>query len=300
MRYTTSGTLAATAPFDFDKSLAFIGGFGPMAGEQAIGERTLAKAVCIAGQPIVFQVAPAGAAEQPALAYTLLAEQPIEPGTQRLAEDRIACFLSLNDDLRPFYALAERDPIFAPIARRLHGYHQVRFLTPFESAAWAVLTQRNALPIARTLKQRLVERYGAPIEAAGMRHWAFPEAATLAQANPAELYALLPNLRRAEYLQAAAMAFAGADEGWLRGAPYAEVAAWLRAISGIGAWSASFILLRGLGRMEQLPAGEAKLAAAVSRHYGAGGALGDSAIRTIAEHYGAYQGYWAHYMRVAG
>ena len=300
MLYSTSGTLRPTAPFDFDKSLHFINGFGPMAGEQAIGGRVLTKAVFVAGQAIVFQVESSGSTEQPRLAYTLHSPRTIDAATQGAAEDRMAFFLSLHDDLAPFYALAEDDPLFAPIARRFYGYHQVKFLTPFECAAWAVLTQRNAMSIARNLKRALVERYGACLEVGGQAYWAFPAAPMLAQADPGALYDLMPTLRRAEYLQAVAIAFSGADEQWLRTARYAEVAAWLRGINGIGAWSAGFILLRGVGRTEQIPSGEARLSAAVSKLYGHGRTLSDQAIHDIARRYEAWQGYWAHYLRVAG
>jgi len=299
MLYSTSGSLTPTAPFDFGKSLHFINGFGPMAGDQAVGGRVLTKAVFVGGEPIVFQVEPTGGVEQPRLTYTLHARRAIDAATQRAAEDRIAFFLSIYDDLAPFYALAEDDPLFAPIVRRFYGYHQVKFLTPFECAAWAVLTQRNAMPIARNLKRALTERYGASLEVGGQAYWAFPEAPMLAEADPGALYDLMPTLRRAEYLQAVAIAFSAADEHWLRTAPYAEVAAWLRGINGIGAWSAGFILLRGLGRTEQVPMDEAKLSAAASKLYGRGRALGDEAIRDIASRYGAWQGYWAHYLRVA-
>ena len=300
MSYLTSGTLTPKAPFDYAKSIAFINGFGPMAGEQTMAGLALTKAVFVDGQVVVFDIAPAGDVEQPRLSYTLHAERPLDAATERAAADRIGFFLSIHDDLAPFYALAEDDPVFAPIVKRLRGYHQVKFLTPFEIAAWAVLTQRNSMPIARNLKRALVERYGAPLEVAGKTYWAFPEARTLAEADGGALYDLLPNLRRAEYLQAVAIAFSGADEQWLRSAPYADVLAWLRAIKGIGEWSAGFILLRGLGRTEQFPTGERKLGAIASKLYGQGRKLSEDSIRDIASRYGQYQGYWAHYMRVGG
>ena len=298
MLHTASGQLAAVAPFDFAQSLRFIGGFGPSAGEQTLAGRTLTKAVQIGEQLVVFELADAGGSAGPLLRYTLHAASPIDAATQRAAEDRIAFFLSLNDDLGPFYALAEGDPAFEPIVRKLHGYHQVKFLTPFENAAWAVLTQRNSMAIARGLKQRLTERYGASLELGGTTYWAFPSAQALAQADPGELFDMLPNMRRAEYLQRAAVVFAGADEGWLRTAPYQQAEAWLRAIKGVGAWSASFILLRGLGRTERLPLGEEKMLAAASRAYGGGRAITQAEAERIAARYGAYQGYWAHYLRV--
>jgi DNA-3-methyladenine glycosylase II len=298
--HTTTGHLTPTPPFDFAKSLEFLGGFRPTAGEQSLAERALAKAVLIDEQTIVFRVTSSGDIETPQLDYTLFSDQPIGAAIARAAADRLAFFLSLDDDLRSFYAIGRDDAAFAPIVERLYGYHQVKFLTPFENACWAILSQRNTMPIARKLKQALVERFGTGLEVEGVRYEAFPDAARLAEANPADLLAIVHNLRRDEYLAAVARAFCTADEAWLRAAPYDEVEAWLRAIDGIGPWSASFVLLRGLGRTEQLPVGEKRLAEAAGRLYNAGPPLKEVALRRIAERYGAWQGYWAHYVRVSG
>ena len=299
MLYSTTGHLTPTPPFDFARSIEFLGVFQPTAGEQSLAERALAKAVRIDGQTIVFRVTSSGEVEAPRVNYTLFSDHPIAADTARAAADRVAFFLSLEDDLRPFYALGRDDPAFAPIVDRLYGYHQVKFLTPFENACWAILSQRNTMPIARRLKQALAERFGAHLEVDGVRYEAFPEATRLAEADPADLLAILPTLRRDEYLAAVARAFSVADEAWLRSAPYAEVAAWLRAIDGIGPWSASFVLLRGLGRTEQLPVGEKRLAAAAGKLYNGGPPLSDAALGRLAERYGPWQGYWAHYVRVA-
>ncbi len=82
------------------------------------------------------------------------------PATGAAVADRTAFYLSLEDDLRSFYAIAKRDPHFSQIIKRLHGYHQVKFLTPFENACWAILSQHNYRPIARRMKDALVHRYG--------------------------------------------------------------------------------------------------------------------------------------------
>lgn len=298
MPHALTGQLFPTPPFDFDKSLDFLGFFAPMEGEQSLAGRALAKAVLIGGQVVVFQVAASGDAAAPRLGYTLHSDRPIDDRARAAAEDRIAFFLSAHDDLRPFYALARADPPFAALVERLYGYHQVKFLTPFENACWAVLTQRNPIALARPIKQALTERFGASLEVAGERYGAFPEAAALAGADPAELRALAGSDRRAEYLRALALAFADVDERWLRAAPYEQVEAWLRGIKGVGAWSATFVLLRGLGRMERLPVGEARLGQAVARVYGR--PLGEAELAALAERYGAWRGYWAHYLRVAG
>ncbi len=299
--HTATGEIAATPPFDFAQSLRFLGLFAPTRCEQALEEMALTKAVGVAGRTVVFRVEAAGTVEDPRLAYTLHAAEPLGPAVEGAARDRIAFYLSLADDLRPFYARAADDPPFAPTVRRLYGYHQVKFPTPFENACWAILSQRTPPVVARRLKDALTAHFGGALTVAGAVRRAFPEAAALAAAGPNCLAALLGNGRKAAFLASAGAAFARADEGWLRTAPYDEVEAWLRRIDGIGPWSATFVLLRGLGRMERIaPASEREFLAAVSRVYGDGKSLTAAEARRIAERYGPWQGYWAHYLRVAG
>jgi DNA-3-methyladenine glycosylase II len=119
--YTVTGHLTPAPPFDFARSFEFLGGFQPSAGEQTLDAHTLTKAVLVDGQTIVFRVASSGEIETPRLDYTLFSDQPIGVATARAADDRIGFFLSLDDDLRPFYALGRDDPAFAPIVERLYG-----------------------------------------------------------------------------------------------------------------------------------------------------------------------------------
>ncbi len=207
--------------------------------------------------------------------------------------------LSLADGLQPFYLLGRSDPDFAPILKQLYGYHQVKFSSPFENACWAILSQRNLLSVALKMKQSLVEQYGDSLNVNGTVHWAFPEPAPLAFASESELADVIGNARKGEQLSAVAQAFSTVDEAFLRMASYDEVEAWLRKIKGIGTWSAQFILLRGLGRMEHIPFEEKKLLQAASRTYGRGQEITQEALQRIADNYGPWQGYWAHYLRVA-
>lgn len=300
MTQQRTGTLAATPPFNFAHSLAFLADFMPTRGEQTIGDKTLTKAVIIAGRPIAFTLTARGTVEQPQLAYTLYAAAPLDVALTSAALARIAFFLGLADDLRPFYAIGATDPVFAPVIAQLYGYHQAKFLTPFENACWAILTQRNPLARARRAKEALIARYGGGITVAEQRYLAFPDAPRLVATTPDELTKLLGNARHAAYLHAAATAFATVDEGWLRTGPWDNVEGWLRDIKGIGAWSAAFILIRGLGRTEGLPLGEERLAAIVSRRYLGGATATDEAVARCAAPYGPWRGYWAHYLRAAG
>ena len=296
--YQETGTLTPTPPFDFSKSLQFLGIFGPTKNEQTVSTHSLTKAISIDGQTVVFQLTSIGTTEKPGLEYSLFSAKPFSQAMENAVVERITFFLSLKDDLQPFYRLGREDPDFAPIIEHLYGYHQVKFLTPFENACWAVLTQRNPMKIAQQTKQALVEKYGSSLEVSGSVYWAFPEPMQIAVVDESELLKMIRNDRRTEYLVAVARAFSEADEEFLKTASDEEVEAWLRNIKGIGEWSATFIMVRGLGRMERIPLTEARLFEAASKVYGHGEELSRDDLKRLADKYGLWQGYWAHYIRV--
>jgi DNA-3-methyladenine glycosylase II len=296
--YQETGTLTPTPPFDFSKSLQFLGIFGPTKNEQTVSTHSLTKAISIDGQTVVFQLTSIGTTEKPGLEYTLFSAKPFSQAMQNAVVERITFFLSLKDDLQAFYRLGRADPDFAPIIEHLYGYHQVKFLTPFENACWAVLTQRNPMKIAQQTKQALVEKYGSSLEVSGSVYWAFPEPMQIAVVDESELLKMIRNDRRTEYLFAAARAFSEVDEEFLKTASDEAVEAWLRNIKGIGEWSATFIMVRGLGRMERVPLTEARLLEAASKVYGHGEELNRDDLKRLADKYGLWQGYWAHYIRV--
>lgn len=299
-----TGQITPVAPFDFDKSLGFIRDFKPTQQEQTLSDRTLTKAVLVEGQIVVFRLRSIGTIDQPRLEYTLYSRQSLDAGIQQAALDRVGFSLSLMDDLKPFYTISQGDPGFAPVVDQLYGLHQVKFITPFENACWAVITQRTPISAAQQVKQALVEKFGDCLMIDDIPYWAFPDPDRLAAASERELSKLLKNARKAEYLNAVIHAFQHVDEGFLRTGDYDQVRAWLLNIKGIGEWSADFILLRSLGRMQQLHIAsksifEQRMIDAAYKVYGNGRPMTAKAVLAIAERYGQWQGYWAYYLRTA-
>ncbi|PNY79336.1 DNA-3-methyladenine glycosylase family protein [Deinococcus koreensis] len=303
MPILTTHRLRPVPPFDFAQTLRFLGVFTPMDGEQTLGPRSLTKAVRIHGQTVGLGLHSAGSVEAPELTCDLFSDHALTPRIEEAALNRVRFFLSLDEDLEPFYALARQDAPFQKVLRQLYGYHQVKFLTPFENACWAVLTQRTPGSVAREMKRRLVEVYGGSVQTPDGALRAFPEPADLVRASAAELAGLLHNSRKGDALAAAAQAFGQVNEAWLRQEPYDEVKAWLCRIRGIGPWSATFVLLRGLGRMDNLPLDDPgnvltrEMMSAATKMYGP---LSVQALRERACHYGVWQGYWGHYLRATG
>ena len=292
------GFLSPKSPFDFSKSLDFLGEFPPMREDHVIDGQSLTRALSFGGQAVVVKIRSTGLTRSPRLKYTLYSERPLSSGIRDAVLDRISFFLSLSDDLEQFYRIGYGDVDFAPIVQKYYGLHHVKFITPFECAAWAVLSQRYPMGAARKVKQAIMEKFGTSLEVDHRPYRSFPEASRLVQASAEELMPLVRNKRRVDFLIGVAKAFSEIDEHFLRTAKYNEVEDWLGNIKGIGQWSSKLIMLRGLGRMEKL-AVEKRLLKAASTVYGHGQDLALTRFEQVAERYGPWKGYWAYYLRAS-
>jgi DNA-3-methyladenine glycosylase II len=296
--YSFESTLKPVAPFDFSKSLEFLSDFGPMQNEQEVKSGTFTKAVQAKGKTVAFEVTDNGTIENPKLRFTAYSEAKFTEEVKTWVADRISFFLSLQDNLKEFYEIAEKDECIQPAIKKFYGHKQVKFLTPFEIACWAILAQRIPMALARKMKENIVKKLGGQIKVKGVEYFSFPEPFDLVAAS-AELPQLVSNKRKAGYLSGVADAFSKVNEQWLRVAPYDEVHDWLTDIKGIGVWSANFIMIRGLGRMEELSNIEPQLALDVARIYaGKEEPISNEDVCQIAEKYGDWKGYWAYYLRI--
>jgi DNA-3-methyladenine glycosylase II len=278
-------------PFEFKQSLKFLQGFGPMSGEQQLEEGGIAKAIMVEGQTVVFKVGrESGKAP---LAYELFSKEPLKP-VEDLVARRISFFLSLDDDIKPFYSLAkEEDAKFYPLIERSWGLHQVKFLSLLEISCWAILVQRVQRPIALRMKRALTERFGGSLELEGKTYWAFPDYIKLKDATPKQLLDATRNQRATMRLTSLLSAFGELDETFLRSAPYDKATARLQKVKGIGDWSSQFILFRGLGRVETLqPINLRPLAKTIEEVYGPEG----KTLGEINSTYGSWSGYWSLYL----
>ena len=148
------GKIYAAPPFDFAKSLDYLRQLPPPALYLAVGDNSFIKAFRLQGQTLLASVSGGADLEQPALEYELFSSHRVSEELESALVDRLCSFLSLDDDLGQFYALAAEDLRFQPIALALFGYHPVRFQSPFEAAVWAILSQRNRTTTARNMFQQ--------------------------------------------------------------------------------------------------------------------------------------------------
>ncbi|MDT4904938.1 MAG: DNA-3-methyladenine glycosylase [Pseudonocardiales bacterium] len=172
------------------------------------------------------------------------------------ATEQTCRFLSLDVDAREWPSVGRRDPVIADAQERLPGLRPCGFHSPYEAAAWSVLSQRIRIVQAARLRDDLVRSHGDD--------GAFPAPQVLR-----ELDLDLPG-RKAEYLHAVAGA---ALEGRLSGAALRsvdpdEAIKAVQEIKGLGPFAAELVVIRGANAPDALPAHEGRLADEVAERYG--------------------------------
>ena len=167
---------------------------------------------------------------------------------------RVRAMLDLDADPHPINAvLHTRFP-------RGDGLRVPGAASGFELAVRAVLGQQVTVAAARTFAQRLVDRFGRALDApqGGLTH-CFPTPEALASATADAIGALGIVRQR----QAAIIGIAQAvDSGTLHlhaGADVASTIAALKALPGIGDWTAHYIAMRALRWPDAFPAGDIAL-----------------------------------------
>ncbi len=171
----------------------------------------------------------------------------------------------LDADIAVVDAHLATDAGLARDVQREPGVRTPGMLDGFECAVRAVLGQQVTVAGARTLTQRLVERFGAPLVSApeGLDR-IFPSAAALVQAGPAAIAAIGLPRKRAETLHALAAAAATGNLPLARGAIAAGREA-LTAIPGVGPWTVEYVAMRALGDPDAYPATDIALVNALGR-----------------------------------
>lgn len=149
---------------------------------------------------------------------------------------------------------ARTDPVLAPLGAP-PGLRLPGSFDGFETAVRVILGQQVTVKAARTLAQRLVAAFGTPIETPhpGLDRL-FPDAATVAAADPEALGRLGIVRQRVRALQALAAEVTAGRLALHPGAALQPTLDALLALPGVGHWSAQLIAMRTLGWPDAFPA----------------------------------------------
>lgn len=207
--------------------------------------------------------------------------------------------LSLDRPAAGWLAAGERDPVLGGLQREHDWLRPVLFHSPYEAAAWSIISARRYRTQAVSVRTRICAAVGAMPEVAGEQVPVFPLPADLLAAES------LPGMSqdRVAWLHAVARA---ALDGQLDPARLAamdppEALRDLRRLPGIGPMYATLILLRSTGVSDVLTFGEPRLAGYVAHFYGTGPApASPEELAGIAENWRPFRTWAAVLIRAAG
>lgn len=204
--------------------------------------------------------------------------------------------LSLNIDGRRFPEVGKRDPVVGGLQARYPGLRPVCFYSPYEAAAWALISHRIRITQASRIKAAIAEQLGDAIDIHGEKLWAFPAPSRLA------LLEGFPGLfgRKVEYLRqlGEVAAQGGLDAVYLRSLPVGNALMRLKELPGIGDFSAQLILLRGAGEPDYVPEHESRLRQAVAVAYGLNHLPTTEEIRKVSNNWKPYRTWVSLLLRV--
>ncbi len=167
----------------------------------------------------------------------------------------VARMLGTQVDLTRWYARVQLIPWLAPLASALRGLKPPRYPTLWEALAHSILFQQISIHAAAAIMRRVVERLGTTVALDAVRCVAFPPPRRWLDASDAVLREAGISANKIAHLRSAASAVVegSIDERELERLNTQDAALRLCTIRGIGPWSASVVLLRGMGRLDTFP-----------------------------------------------
>ncbi|NUO53087.1 MAG: DUF488 family protein [Polyangiaceae bacterium] len=215
------------------------------------------RALTVGDGVVLVEVFDKGTIEEPRLRFRVL-EGDDSRATRALTSGALRRVLGLDVEPAPLDRLIQAERRLRPVALALRGMRPPRFPSLFETFANVIPFQQVSLDSGVATVGRLVKRFGRSLSYDGRERYAFPMAATIADARLDAIRSCGLSARKAEALRGAAAALEAGDvtEAMLSQLSSAEAMRMLTELYGIGNWSAALILLRGLGRLEVFPEGD--------------------------------------------
>ncbi|SPF38544.1 DNA-3-methyladenine glycosylase II [Syntrophobacter sp. SbD1] len=252
---------------------------------------TYRRVMPLGSQIVTVSVEQEGPAERPELRVSLFCKSPSSQ-TGLAARTAITRLLGLNVSLGGFYAMAQADPHLGPLVERFRGVKPPLYPTLFEAIANAIVFQQISLDAGISVLNRLALTYGDVFDCGQRPCYLFPSAHCLAglRAEEVKKAGMSSNKARALVECAQTIIERGLSIDYFEKMDNESVVAELVKFRGIGRWSADYVLLRGLGRLNVFPKGDTGARAALNRWLNPEGRLSDAELKIIMSKWRDYAG----------
>jgi DNA-3-methyladenine glycosylase II len=288
--------VSTTQPFAFDLAMRYLRG-SPSRIVERVDEGSYQRPMAVDGTPAVLTVEPLDGAAG-GLEATLQgegisadAEQSVRPIVERIFATRA--------DLGPLLDSASmHDELGQELIGGFRGLRPVLLPDLFETIAWAIIGQQINVIFAAKCKRAFVERFGTRFEVSGESWMLFPTPEQVVEIDEAQLAEIQFSRQKSRYILNLAREIV---EGRLDLSALLEMPAQvarerLEQLTGIGRWTAEYVLMRGVGHPDVIPAGDGGLRRIVGQRYGLGRLASEDEVRAIAERWAGWRSCFAFYL----
>lgn len=284
-------------PYSFDLALAYLASSPSSVLEVVdLEARSYGRALRIDGVDLLLELRATGTLDDPSLQFRVTGEW-LTPELLEHARSRINQIFLLDVDPAPFHAIADADPILGRLVDARPGIRPMLVADPYESLIFAIVGQQVNIAFARKMKLAWLERFGRR-ELIGSREYVLlPDPERIAALDPADLLELQFSRQKASYTIGLSQAIVDGDLDLeaLGAMPFEDAVAQMTRHKGIGRWTAEYVLMRGLGAPDSIPAGDLGLRKIIGRAYGLDHTASEAEVRAIAEAWAGWRG-WAAFL----
>ncbi len=215
---------------------------------------TYRRLLVLNGKAIKTAVRQTASPHSPRLQITL-GSSHLSSDDQAAARKMLERMFGLRNTLDAFYQLAAQDSKLGPLVQRFLGLKPPRYPTVFEALVNGIACQQITLTLGLAILNRLAEAYGPAASEGGNIVHAFPRPKDLASLEPEDLRRLGFSYQKGRALieLARAVTEGSLDLEGLASLDNEAAANRLREQRGVGRWTAEYVLLRGLGRLDVFP-----------------------------------------------
>jgi AraC family transcriptional regulator of adaptative response / DNA-3-methyladenine glycosylase II len=231
-------------PFDWDGLSKFLG-TRAIRGLEEVADSRYRRGFFENGASGFFEVAPAAHGNALQLSITGASPAALLPLVQRVRR-----MFDLDADPSAIAKSLSRAAPLAGSIRQRPGLRIPGAWDPFEAIVRALVGQQISVAAATTICGRLVERFGQPLDGVPGLTRAFPTPAALSRADLTVVGLTRP---RARNLAAVAARIAEEPRLLLPGRTLEDLVERLRALPGIGPWTAQYVALRGFHEPDAFP-----------------------------------------------
>ena len=206
--------------------------------------------------------------------------------------------LSLNASGTEFAAVGEKDPVLGGMQREHPGLRPVSFHSPYEAAAWSIISARRQRAQGTVVRNRIAEQLGRIYGEGDSRLLAFPTPTKLLQLEYVQGLEALKVERLHSVARAALDGQLDAD--MLLSLPTEEGMERLLKLPGIGPTYGTLILLRGTGSVDAMTGVEPRLPTYLAHFYGLGAEASPAQIAEIMDGWRPFRTWSSVLTRVSG